>query len=156
MSDLQELYQEVILDHNRKPRNSGELEGATHTAEGKNPLCGDHVFVDVIMDGDVITDVRFHGEGCAISRASASLMTTAVKGKTRTEADALFHRFHALVTGTDSGGADSPPLGQLVVFSGVSKYPVRVKCASLAWHTLHAALAGESTTQGAPPSVSTE
>ncbi len=153
MSDLQELYQSVILDHNRKPRNFGALEGANHTAEGKNPLCGDHVIVQVHTDGDVISDVHFTGQGCAISKASASLMTTAVKGKTRAEAEALFQRFHALVLGQDpSGGKD---LGQLVVFSSVSRFPVRVKCASLAWHTLKAALADDVTADTAP-TVSTE
>ncbi|MEP6766312.1 MAG: Fe-S cluster assembly sulfur transfer protein SufU, partial [Gemmatimonadaceae bacterium] len=101
MSDLQELYQEVILDHNRKPRNYGELEGADHRAEGKNPLCGDHVQVELVMDDDVIREVKFTGHGCAISRASASLMTAAVKGKSRADADALFHRFHAMVLGQD-------------------------------------------------------
>ncbi len=156
MSDLQELYQEVILDHNRKPRNSGVLEGASHTAEGKNPLCGDHVHVDIKMDGDVISDIRFHGQGCAISRASASLMTSAVKGKSKAEAEALFQRFHALVTGTDNGGKGSPELGQLIVFSGVSRFPVRVKCASLAWHTLKAALASETSPGGEQPLISTE
>jgi nitrogen fixation protein NifU and related proteins len=154
VSDLQELYQEVILDHNRKPRNSGVLEDADHTAEGKNPLCGDHVHVDVRLDGDVISDVRFRGQGCAISRASASLMTSAVKGKTRAEAEALFQRFHALVLGQDTG--TGPELGQLVVFSGVSRFPVRVKCASLAWHTLKAALASDSARTGDAPQVSTE
>jgi nitrogen fixation NifU-like protein len=154
VSDLQELYQEVILDHNRKPRNSGVLEDANHTAEGKNPLCGDHVHVDVKLDGDVITDIRFHGQGCAISRASASLMTTAVKGKTRAEAESLFQRFHSLVTG--HGDAAGPDLGQLVVFSGVSRFPVRVKCASLAWHTLKAALASDESPVGEKALVSTE
>lgn len=138
MSDLQELYQSVILDHNRKPRNYGELPGADHRAEGKNPLCGDQVQVELVMDDDVIRDVKFTGHGCAISRASASLMTVALKGKKRAEADALFHRFHSLVLGQDKG--TGPDLGQLVVFSGVSRFPVRVKCASLAWHTLQAAL----------------
>jgi nitrogen fixation protein NifU and related proteins len=153
MSDLQELYQSVILDHNRKPRNFGALEGANHTAEGKNPLCGDHVIVQVHTDGDRISDVHFTGQGCAISKASASLMTTAVKGKTRAEAEELFQRFHALVLGQDpNGGKD---LGQLVVFSSVSRFPVRVKCASLAWHTLKAALADDVTADTAP-TVSTE
>ncbi|MEP6778391.1 MAG: Fe-S cluster assembly sulfur transfer protein SufU [Gemmatimonadaceae bacterium] len=150
MSDLLELYQEVILDHNRKPRNYGELEGADHRAEGKNPLCGDQVQVELVMDDDVIREVKFTGHGCAISRASASLMTAAVKGKSRADADALFHRFHAMVLGQDK--STGPDLGQLVVFSGVSRFPVRVKCASLAWHTLQAAL--DSTTADTP--VSTE
>jgi nitrogen fixation NifU-like protein len=154
MTDLQELYQSVILDHNRKPRNFGALADANRSAEGKNPLCGDHVHVELHVDGDVISDVHFTGHGCAISKASASLMTSAVKGKTRAEAESLFQRFHALVLGQDtSAGAD---LGQLVVFSGVSRFPVRVKCASLAWHTLKAALADESVTADTAPLVSTE
>lgn len=144
MSDLQELYQSVILDHNRKPRNFGELAGADHSAEGKNPLCGDHVHVALHLEGDVIADIKFTGQGCAISKASASLMTSAVKGKTRAEAEALFQKFHALVLGQDPEGGKA--LGQLVVFSGVSRFPVRVKCASLAWHTLKAALADERVT----------
>ncbi len=154
VSDLTELYQSVILDHNRKPRNFGALEGANHTAEGKNPLCGDQVQIDLRVEGDVIADVRFTGHGCAISKASASLMTAAVKGKSRQEAEALFERFHALVLGQDpAAGAD---LGPLVVFSGVSRFPVRVKCASLAWHTLKAALHEGSVIADTAPVVSTE
>lgn len=151
MTDLQELYQSVILDHNRKPRNFGELPGANREADGKNPLCGDEVHVALVLDGDTITDVKFTGHGCAISKASASLMTATVKGKTRTEAEALFERFHTLVLGKDADGGKE--LGQLVVFSGVSRFPVRVKCASLAWHTLKAALESEAP---APAPVSTE
>lgn len=147
MSDLQELYQSVILDHNRKPRNFGVLERSNRSADGKNPLCGDEVRVALQVDGDVISDVKFTGHGCAISKASASLMTAAVKGKTRAEAEALFERFHALVLGQDAGGGKD--LGQLVVFSGVSRFPVRVKCASLAWHTLKAAL-DDGPTDAAP------
>ena len=150
MSDLTELYQSVILDHNRKPRNFGALEGANRHADGKNPLCGDMVTVELRVDGDTISDVKFTGHGCAISKASASLMTAAVKGKTRAEADAIFARFHAMVLGQAPGTKEE--LGQLVVFSGVSRFPVRVKCASLAWHTLKAALASE----GAATPVSTE
>ncbi len=143
MSDLQELYQSVILDHNRKPRNFGELAGANRMADGKNPLCGDEVHIALTIADDLISDVKFTGHGCAISKASASLMTAAIKGKSRAEAEALFSRFHALVLGQDpQGGKD---LGQLVVFSGVSRFPVRVKCASLAWHTLKAALESEPT-----------
>ena len=152
MSDLQELYQSVILDHNRKPRNFGALDGANRAADGKNPLCGDEVHVALHVENDIIADVKFTGHGCAISKASASLMTAAVKGKTRDEAEALFLRFHALVLGQDVGGGKD--LGQLVVFSGVSRFPVRVKCASLAWHTLKAALADGPT--AAVQSVSTE
>ncbi len=117
----------------------GELPDASHTADGKNPLCGDQLTVWLRMDGDMIADARFVGSGCAISKASASLMTAAVKGRSRADVDALFERFHRLVLG-QPGTDDQPPLGQLVVFSGVSRFPVRVKCASLAWHTLKAAL----------------
>jgi nitrogen fixation NifU-like protein len=141
MSDLQELYQSVILDHNRKPRNFGPLDNASGSAEGKNPLCGDHVEVAVRLDGDVLSAVKFTGSGCAISKASASLMTAAVTGKSRAEVDVLFDRFHALVTGRlPEAEITREALGQLVVFSSVSRFPIRVKCASLAWHTLRAAL----------------
>jgi nitrogen fixation NifU-like protein len=153
MSDLQELYQSVILDHNRKPRNFGPLDDASGSAEGKNPLCGDQVEVAVRVDGDVLSAVKFTGSGCAISKASASLMTAAVTGKSRAEVDALFERFHALVTGRLSEAEiTKDSLGQLVVFSSVSRFPIRVKCASLAWHTLRAAL--ENGDAGVP--VSTE
>lgn len=157
MSDLTELYQAVILDHNRKPRNFGALEGANRQADGKNPLCGDHVTVELQVEGDTISDVHFTGQGCAISKASASLMTAAVKGKTRAEAEALFAKFHAMVLGQSEGTKEE--LGQLVVFSGVSRFPVRVKCASLAWHTLKAALADEGVPAeavAARPAISTE
>jgi len=139
MASLGELYQNVILEHNRSPRNYRVLADASGQAEGNNPLCGDQVTVWVRMDGDVIGDVSFQGAGCAISRASASLMTGAVKGKTRAEAAAMFARFHQLVTGTLPTG-EAETLGKLAVFSGVSAFPVRVKCASLAWHTLRSAL----------------
>lgn len=152
MSDLQELYQSVILDHNRKPRNFGELPEANHAADGRNPLCGDEVHVAIVLDNDVVQDIRFTGHGCAISKASASLMTAAVKEKSRNEIEHMFERFHSLVLGRDEqGGKD---LGQLVVFSGVSRFPVRVKCASLAWHTLKAAM--ERPASGDTVSVSTE
>lgn len=151
MTDLQELYQSVILDHNRKPRNFGALPEANREADGKNPLCGDEVHVALVLQDDTITDVRFTGHGCAISKASASLMTAAVKGRTRAEAEALFERFHTLVLGKDADAGKD--LGPLVVFSGVSRFPVRVKCASLAWHTLKAALESEAT---GPAAVSTE
>ena len=146
MSDLQDLYQSLILDHSRKPRNFGELPDADRRADGRNPLCGDQVTVWVRLDGDTLADVHFVGSGCAISKASASLMTTAVKGKTRDEAEAIFGRFHDLVTGKASPAAAAaaptdPALGRLVAFSGVSKFPARVKCASLAWHALKSALA---------------
>jgi nitrogen fixation NifU-like protein len=143
MSSLSELYQNVILEHNRSPRNYRVMDDADGRAEGHNPLCGDQVTVWVRMDGDVIGDVTFRGAGCAISKASASLMTGAVKGKSREEAERLFQRFHQLVTGTLPPG-ESETLGKLAVFSGVSAFPVRVKCASMAWHTLKAALDGRS------------
>ena len=139
MSSLSELYQNVILEHNRSPRNYRVMDDADRKADGHNPLCGDQVTVWVRMDGDVIGDVSFRGAGCAISKASASLMTGAVKGKSREEAEKLFERFHQLVTGTLPPG-ESETLGKLAVFSGVSAFPVRVKCASMAWHTLKAAL----------------
>jgi nitrogen fixation protein NifU and related proteins len=144
-SPLRELYQEVILDHSKKPRNFGPLPDATRQADGYNPLCGDRATVFVRLDGDVVADVRFQGAGCSISTASASMMTEAVKGKSRTEAEALFERFHGLVT-RDAAAAQQeidPALGKLAVFSGVWEFPVRVKCASLAWHTLKAALDGD-------------
>jgi len=133
---LDELYQEVILDHYRKPRNFGMLRGADRKAEGHNPLCGDRISLQVRTKADVIEDIKFDGKGCAISTASASMMTEAVKGKSRAEAEALFDKFHALVT----GGGNGVDLGKLAAFGGVSEFPLRVKCASLAWHTLKAAL----------------
>ena len=138
MSDLRELYQEVILDHNKRPRNFRELDGADRHADGYNPLCGDKLAVYVNLDDDVITDISFLGSGCAISKASASLMTDAVKGKTLVEAQNLFEKFHGMVTG-DAGDADQDELGKLAVLAGVRDYPTRIKCASLAWHTLRAA-----------------
>lgn len=140
---LTELYQSIILDHNRRPRNYHEMESADRRAEGKNPLCGDQLTVWVRMEGDVIADVSFLGQGCAISKASASLMTASVKGKTRDEAEAIFERFHALVTGKAGIAADDTSLGSLAAFSGVSRFPARVKCASLSWHTLRSALAAK-------------
>ncbi|HSB08007.1 MAG TPA: SUF system NifU family Fe-S cluster assembly protein [Blastocatellia bacterium] len=142
MTDLQDLYQELILDHGRRPRNLKRLEGANRSAEGFNPLCGDKVKVYVKMDGDIVSDVSFEGSGCAISTASASIMTETLKGKTRAEAEALFQTFHDLVTGRERK-LDSPELGKLAVFSGVSEFPIRVKCATLSWHTLRAALSGK-------------
>jgi nitrogen fixation NifU-like protein len=143
MSGLGELYQNVILDHNRNPRNFGPLADATGRAEGRNPLCGDELTVWLKLDdGGCIANVGFVGDGCAISKASASLMTQAVKGKTREEALALFDRFHDLVTGTLPPDTPRDALGKLAVFGGVSGFPIRVKCASLAWHTLKAALGG--------------
>ena len=146
MSDLRELYQELILDHTRKPRNFGLLPGANRQAEGYNPLCGDRATVFVKLEDDRVTDVRFQGAGCSISTASASMMTESVKGKTRGDVEALFDRFHRLITSDPSRAAANaaPELGKLAVFSGVCEFPVRVKCAALAWHTLKAALASSS------------
>jgi nitrogen fixation NifU-like protein len=161
--DLRDLYQEVILDHNRRPRNFGPLPAADHTAEGANPLCGDRIKVFLKLAGDRVAEVSFEGAGCAISTASASMMTEALTGKTVAEANALFDRFHELLTvgtaGQPASRAGLPDddlqgeaLGQLAVFSGVREYPMRVKCATLAWHTFKAALEGAdrpvSTDQG--------
>ena len=140
MSELRELYQEVILEHSKKPRNYGELPSANHHAEGYNPLCGDHYTIYVSEKDGVIDQIAFHGSGCAISKASASMMTQTLKGKTTAEADKIFNRFHDLVTGH---GSDGEELGKLAVFAGVSEFPLRVKCATLAWHALRAALRGE-------------
>jgi nitrogen fixation protein NifU and related proteins len=138
--DLRELYQETILDHSRKPRNQRAIPGA-RDAEGYNPLCGDQARVYVALEGDRIADVAFTGKGCSISTASASMMTESLKGKSRAEAEQMFDRFHALLTTPHGeGGAAAPELGKLAVFSGVSEFPLRVKCATLAWHTLKAAL----------------
>lgn len=143
MSDLLELYQEVILDHNKRPRNFGELPAADHRAEGNNPLCGDQLTVSLTLAGERIEEIRFQGHGCAISTASASLMTEAVKGKTVTEARELFDGFHELLTGDPSVPAEAPAeIGKLAVFSGVREFPIRVKCATLPWHTLLAAIRG--------------
>jgi nitrogen fixation NifU-like protein len=141
---LEELYQSVILDHNRRPRNYGEMPDATARAEGTNPVCGDQVSVWLRLDGDLIADLRFKGTGCAISRASASIMTAAVKGKTIAEAEHLFERFHGLVTGRTTAGGETldraDAARSLEVFSGVARFPVRVKCATLSWHALRSAL----------------
>lgn len=142
MSELSDLYQEVILEHSKTPRNYRRPAGANREAEGYNPLCGDHFTVFLDMDGDAIREVGFQGSGCAISKASASMMTQSLKGKTRAEAEHLFNQFHGLVTGKPDSSADGSELGKLAVFSGVSKYPARVKCATLAWHTLQSALEG--------------
>jgi nitrogen fixation NifU-like protein len=141
MSDLMDLYQEVILDHNRQPRNFGTLDDTDHFAEGHNPLCGDRLKVYVKLDGDRVEQIRFEGSGCAISTASASLMTEIVAGKKLEEVEALYQSFHDLLTGDPSvAGEAGPELGKLAVFSGVREFPVRVKCATLSWHTLQAAL----------------
>jgi nitrogen fixation NifU-like protein len=145
--DLAELYRDVIVDHNRSPRNRGRIAGATHHAEGDNPLCGDRLRLDVELAGDVIRDLRFEGSGCAISTASASLMSEAVKGRTKAEAAELFNDVHRMLTGESP---DASRLGKLAALAGVRAFPARVKCASLAWHTLNAALAGDV------PTVTTE
>lgn len=147
--DLGALYEEVILDHNRSPRNWGDITGARHI-EGLNPLCGDRISLSVQVDGDVITDIKFTGEGCAISKASASMMTATVKGKTVAEAEGVFETFHKMVTADLSTTFDPSEMGKLAAFAGVREFPVRVKCATLPWHTLHAAL------EGKPEPVSTE
>ena len=141
MTDLRELYQEVILDHSKKPRNFGQPSASTHSARGDNPLCGDKVEVFLDIEEGVVRNLAFEGAGCAISTASASIMTQALKGKTVEEAKTLFTGFHEMLTGDPSVAAQAPEeLGKLGVFAGVREYPVRVKCATLAWHTLHAAL----------------
>lgn len=149
MSDLRELYQEVILDHHKKPRNFRALDGASCRAEGDNPLCGDHVTVYLELEGDVVKDIGIQGSGCALCMAAASMMTERLKGKTRAEAEALGRVFHELVTGEPPPVAEkeesAPGLGELAVFAGVREFPVRVKCATLPWHTFSAALAGEGT-----------
>jgi len=150
MADLNELYQSVILDHNRSPRNFREIEGTEHHAKGHNPLCGDRLTVWVELDGDTITDASFRGDGCAISKASASLMTEAVKGRSVEDARRMFTGFRDLVTGQATPQESKDALGKLILVAGVSEFPVRVKCASLSWHTLKAAL------EDAPETVKTE
>ena len=151
MSDLSDLYQDIILDHNRSPRNFRAMDDATHRVEAYNPLCGDHYTIYVRMEGDIIADVSFDGSGCAISKASASVMTSVLKGKTKSDADVLFERFHDLVTRKeDVTEVELEEMGKVGAFVGVREYPMRVKCATLAWHTLHAALEGDA------KSVSTE
>ena len=142
--DLKELYRDVILDHNRRPRNFGALEGASHHAEGHNPLCGDRLSLAVRLNGERIEDIRFEGRGCAISTASASLMTEAVKGRDRASVRQLFDQMHALLTQPDA--APAATLGKLAALSGVREFPARVKCASLCWHTLNAALSANAAT----------
>jgi len=150
MSELRDLYQEVILDHSRKPRGFGAPEGGASVAHGHNPLCGDQLTIYVQRDGDAIRAVRFEGKGCAISTASASLLTEAVRGLSCTEAEALFERFHEVVTSEIDADVDLEAIGKLAVLAGVRDYPMRVKCASLAWHTFRAAL------REAPEAVTTE
>ena len=143
MSELDDLYQEIILNHNKRPRNYRKMPAATHHAEGHNPLCGDEVTVFLQIEGDTISDVSFDGQGCAISKASASLMTTRLKGKTLTEVRELAQDVRAMLAGTDESVPDLETLGDLAALAGVRKYAVRVKCATLAWHTLEAALEGK-------------
>jgi nitrogen fixation NifU-like protein len=144
MSELNDLYQETILEHNKNPRNFREIEAADKEAVGNNPLCGDALRVYVKMDGDTVTDVSFKGSGCAISKASASMMTQTIKGKTRADAELLFDEFHRMVTGELDVELQDNHLGKLRLFAGVLEFPARVKCASLSWHTLNAALHGEN------------
>jgi nitrogen fixation NifU-like protein len=145
MSELSDLYQEVILDHNKNPRNFREIENPDKTADGNNPLCGDALRVYLTMENDKVKDVAFKGSGCAISKASASMMTQAVKGKTKEEADTMFAEFRRMVTGDMDADAEENSLGKLKIFAGVREFPARVKCASLSWHTVHAALNDEET-----------
>lgn len=145
-SDLRDLYQQVIVDHSKRPRNFRVVEGANRSVDGYNPLCGDKVTFTLRIEGDVVKDIGFQGSGCAISTASASLLTEALKGKTLSEAEALFESFHDLVTGLQPVHGEPEKLGKLAAFSGVCDYPTRVKCATLAWHTVHAALKGEGKT----------
>jgi len=149
-SELRDLYQEVVIDHSKNPRNFRRPEGANRSAEGMNPLCGDEITVHLKLAGDVIQDIGFQGAGCAISKASASMMTSALKSKTKAEAEALFERVHSMLTEGPKSEVGPEELGKLAALSGVWEFPARVKCASLAWHTLRSALAGS----GAP--VSTE
>ena len=141
-NELNDLYQEVILEHSKAPRNFRRPDATNHTAEGYNPLCGDHYTVFLDLDGDTVRDIGFQGAGCAISKASASMMTQLVKGKSKTEAAQLFERFHRLVTGEEPAAGEDG-VGKLAVFAGVRKFPARVKCATLAWHTLQSALEGK-------------
>jgi nitrogen fixation NifU-like protein len=143
MSELSDLYQEVILDHNKNPRNYREIENADRSADGHNPLCGDQLTVFLDIEDDCVKDVAFIGSGCAISKASASMMTQTVKGKTRREAEVLFDEFHRMVLGELDEEAEENHLGRLKIFAGVREFPARVKCASLSWHTMNAALHGE-------------
>lgn len=140
MSELRSLYQEVILDHNKNPRNFRKLENADREVEGYNPLCGDHYTIYLKLKDDRIEEITFDGAGCAISKASASVMSSTLKGKTKAEAEALFEKFHKLVTGELNGFDSMEEIGKLAAFSGVSEFPARVKCASLAWHTMKSAL----------------
>jgi nitrogen fixation NifU-like protein len=142
--ELKEIYQQVILDHNKSPRNFRKIDPSTHSSEGLNPLCGDHVFIYLDVKDGIIQDISFEGNGCAISKSSASIMTAELKGKTVDEAEKIFNSFHEMVTGKLTDEEEIENLGKLSVFQGVRDFPVRVKCASLAWHTMHAALHSET------------
>ena len=146
MDDLRELYQEMILDHHKRPRNFGRIEGADRRAEGHNPLCGDRVTLYLLLDDDVVKQIKFEGSGCAICTASTSVMTEMIVGKTMSDIHALFGRFHDLVTSDPETAPETEGLGKLAIFAGVREYPVRIKCATLAWHTLEAALKSEDDT----------
>ena len=143
MSEWDELYMEVILDHNKNPRNKGEIEDYTHSSDGHNPLCGDRITMQIVVENDIVTDASFIGSGCAISTASASILTETIKGRHRIDIEVLFKEFHNLVTNEDSDVRD---VGKFSVFGGVRKYPARVKCATLSWHALMAALDGKKET----------
>ena len=156
MSDLQELYQSIILDHNRRPKNYGSLDEANRRAEGRNPSCGDEVRVELRVADDRIEDVRFTSAGCAVSRAAASIMTQSVKGKSREDVDKLFEQFHGLVTGkVRPTEQEARALGELAAFAGVARFPIRVKCASMPWHVLQAALRGDAARDAATESAPT-
>lgn len=146
MSELSDLYQQVILDHNKKPRNFHKLEAANRRAEGHNPLCGDQLTVYLNLENEIVKDISFEGSGCAISKAAASMMTQTLKGKTKAEAEELFSEFHQMVTGSLDEEATPNNLGRLKIFAGVKDFPARVKCASLSWHTMRAALEGQTIT----------
>ena len=142
-SEFKELYQEIILEHNKAPRNFGKLEQATHTMDGRNPLCGDHYKIYLQVEDGIIEEVRFEGSGCAISKASASVMTTTIKGKTVEEAEEYFQKFHQIVTGETDIEESFDSVGKIAAFAGVADFPVRVKCATLAWHTMHNIIQGK-------------
>jgi nitrogen fixation protein NifU and related proteins len=144
MNELQALYQEVILDHNKSPRNFRVMEDATNVVDGYNPLCGDHYKIYLKVADEIVKEISFQGSGCAISKASASLMSTVLKGKTKAQAEVLFDQFHRLVTGGSNADTNAEELGKLIAFAGVSEFPARVKCAILAWHTVHSALQGKN------------
>ena len=146
MNDIQSLYQQVILDHNKNPRNFGPLLSANHSADGLNPLCGDDITVHLLIENDIIKEISFEGSGCAIAKSSASIMTTVLKGKTIEQAEQLFNDFHFVVTAPMDADLNEDSLGKMAVFTGIREFPARVKCASLAWHTMQSALHGKNIT----------